>query len=258
MEMSRQMSGRFEGRSVIVTGAGAGMGRAAALAFAREGAAVTTGDVDEPGGQETVRLIQASGGQSRFVRTDVSDPEDVEALVLAAVETFGRLDHAFNNAGINEEEGPITELSDGRWQRTLDINLKGIFLCMRQEIALMARGGGGSIVNNASVLGLGGSVGTPAYVASKHGVVGLTRAAARDHASQHIRVNAVCPGTIQTPMYVRRVGTDPEQDARIAAAIPLGRLGQPEDVAEAVLWLCSDAASFITGQTLVIDGGEEA
>ncbi len=258
MEMSRQMSGRFEGRSVIVTGAGAGMGRASALAFAREGAAVTTGDIDEPGGLETVRLIQASGGQSRFVRTDVSDPEDVEALVLAAVETFGRLDHAFNNAGINEEEGPLTELSDGRWQRTLDINLKGVFLCMRQEIALMARGGGGSIVNNASVLGLGGSVGTPAYVASKHGVVGLTRAAARDHASQHIRVNAVCPGTIQTPMYVRRVGTDPEQDARIAAAIPLGRLGQPEDVAEAVLWLCSDVASFITGQTLVIDGGEEA
>ena len=248
----------FEGRSVVVTGAGAGMGRAAALAFAREGADVTLADVDEAGGLETARLIEAAGGRSVFVRADVADVGDVQALVAAALETFGRLDHAFNNAGINEEDGPLTELADELWRHTLDVNLKGMFLCMKHEILAIAQFGGGSIVNNASVLGLGGSSGTPAYVASKHGVIGLTRAAARDHAAQHIRVNAVCPGTIQTPMYVRRVGTDPKKDARIAAEIPLGRLGQPEDVAEAVVWLCSDAASFITGQTLVIDGGEEA
>lgn len=234
------------------------MGRAAAIAFAREGAGVAVADVDASGGEETVRLIQEIGGRALFVRTDVSRAADVQALVAAAVSTFGRLDHAFNNAGINDEHGPLTECSEEQWERIHEVNLKGVFLGLKHEIPELVRSGGGSIVNNASVVGLGGSSGTPAYVASKHGIVGLTRAAARDHAKQGVRVNAVCPGTIHTPMYVRREGSDPSHDSDVAAAIPLGRLGQPEDVAEAVVWLCSEGASFITGQTLVIDGGEGA
>jgi NAD(P)-dependent dehydrogenase (short-subunit alcohol dehydrogenase family) len=234
------------------------MGRAAAVAFARAGAGVVVGDVDVPGGEETVRLIHGAGGLAQFVRTDVSRAADVQALVAAAVGSFGRLDHAFNNAGINDEHGPITECSEEQWERIHEVNMKGVFLGLKYEIPELVRSGGGAIVNNASVVGLSGSSGTPAYVASKHGIVGLTRAAARDHAKQGVRVNAVCPGTIHTPMYVRREGSDPSHDSDVAAAIPLGRLGQPEDVAEAVVWLCSDGASFITGQTLVIDGGEGA
>jgi NAD(P)-dependent dehydrogenase (short-subunit alcohol dehydrogenase family) len=252
------MPGSLEGRSAVVTGGAAGMGRAASVAFAREGAGVTVGDLDEPGGEETVRLIHEAGGRAQFLRTDVSNATDVQALVTAAVAAFGRLDHAFNNAGINDEHGPLTECSEEEWERIHQVNLKGVFLGLKYEIPELLHSGGGAIVNNASVVGLSGSSGTPAYVASKHGIVGLTRAAARDHARHGIRVNAVCPGTIHTPMYVRREGADPSHDSEVAAAIPLGRLGEPEDVAEAVIWLCSDRASFITGQTLVIDGGESA
>src|SRR5262249_33573340 len=171
------MPGRFEGKGILVTGGGAGMGRAASLAFAREGARVTLADLDASGGEETARLIHAAGGEARFVRADVSRAADVEALITAAVATFGRLDCAFNNAGINEEHGPLTECSEERWDRILGINLKGIFLCMKYEIPQLLRAGGGAIVNNASVVGLGGSRRHPAYAASKHGVVGLTRAA---------------------------------------------------------------------------------
>jgi NAD(P)-dependent dehydrogenase (short-subunit alcohol dehydrogenase family) len=250
------MIGEFDGKAVVVTGGGSGMGRATALAFAHHGAHVIVADVTVPDGEETVRLILAAGGEARFVRTDVSQAAAVETLISAAVEAFGRLDYAFNNAGINVEQGPLTECSEEQWDRILAINLKGIFLCMKYEIPALQQSGGGVIVNNASVVGLSGSRGHPAYCASKHGIVGLTRAAALDHAHDGIRVNAVCPGTIYTPMYIRREGSDPEHDARLAAAIPLGRLGQPEDVADAVLWLCSARSSFVTGHALVIDGGD--
>lgn len=250
------MAGEFAGRSVIVTGGGAGMGRAACLAFAREGAQVTVADVDVASGEETARLIQQAGGVVQFVRTDVSRAEEVEALITAAVAVYGRLDCAFNNAGIHIERGPLTELTEEQWDRIIGVNLKGVFLCMKYEIPALRRARGAAVVNNASVVGLSGSRGSPAYVASKHGIVGLTRAAARDHAAEGIRVNAVCPGSIQTPMYVRREGSDAEHDARLAASIPLGRLGQPQDVAEAVLWLCSERASFVTGHALVVDGGD--
>lgn len=249
---------QFGGKVALVTGAGSGMGRAAALAFAREGARVALADMDAGGGEETAQLIAATGGEGFFVHTDVSQGAAVEALIARTVERYGRLDCAFNNAGINEEHGPLVECAEELWDRILAVNLKGIFLCMRSEIPAMLRGGGGVIVNNASIVGLSGSRHHPAYVASKHGVVGLTRATARDYAAAGIRVNAVCPGAIHTPMYVRMEGSDPAHDAEIAARLPLGRLGRPDDVAEAVLWLCSDAAGFITGHALVVDGGELA
>jgi NAD(P)-dependent dehydrogenase (short-subunit alcohol dehydrogenase family) len=253
-----RMAGAFAGKVALVTGGGSGMGRAAALTFAREGARVTVADVDADGGEETAQAIAAAGGESVFARTDVSVSAAVEALVAHTLERFGQLDCAFNNAGINEEHGPLADCPEELWDRILAVNLTGIFLCMKHEIPVMLRSGGGVIVNNASIVGLSGSRNHPAYVASKHGVVGLTRATARDYAARGIRVNAVCPGAIHTPMYVRMEGTDPVHDAEIAASLPIGRLGQPEDVAAAVLWLCSEAAAFVTSHALVVDGGELA
>ncbi len=250
------MPGQFSGKVALVTGGSSGMGQAAALAFAREGASVVVADTDVQGGEETVRRIQDAGSNAIFVLTDVSQATSVEALVATTVVTYGRLDYAFNNAGINEEHGPLTEGTEAEWDRILSINLKGVWLCMKYEIPAMLASGGGAIVNTASVVGLTGGRGFPAYVASKHGIIGLTKAAALDYGKDGIRVNTVCPGTIYTPMYERRVGTDPQTTDRIISEIPLGRLGQPEDVAGAVIWLCSAAASFVTGHSLVVDGGE--
>lgn len=250
------MAGQLEKKVGIVTGGAGGMGRAAARAFAREGARVAVADINLHGGDETVRMIREAGGQAIFVQTDVSDAAQVQALVRRTVHEFGRLDCAFNNAGINEEDSGVVELDEALWERIIDTNLKSIFLCMKYEIPAMLAGGGGAIVNTSSVVGLTATDGVPAYVASKHGIIGLTRASALDYAKRGIRVNAVCPGTIRTPMYDRRVGDDPANLARHAERTPIGRIGMPEDVAEAVVWLCSDAASFVTGHALAVDGGD--
>lgn len=234
------------------------MGRATAIAFAREGACVMVADINALDAEETVRMIGAEGQEARAFQIDVSQPAEVAALVEATLTAWGRLDCAFNNAGINIEHGPLAECSEEEWDRVLSVNLKGVWLCMKYEIPRMIAAGGGRIVNNASIVGLSGSRNTPAYVASKHGIVGLTRAAALEYGRAGIRVNAVCPGAIKTQMYLQREGDDPENNARIAAANALNTLGGADDVAGAVLWLCSDAAAFITGHCLVVDGGETA
>lgn len=238
----------------IVTGAGAGIGRASALVFAREGARVVVSDVNVEGGQETVERVRRAGGQAIFVCADVSSEADVRALIAATVETFGRVDCAFNNAGIEGTMGTTHECSDQNWDRTIAINLKGTWLCMRAQIEQMLRQGHGSIVNMSSVAGLVGFTGLPAYVASKHGVLGLTKTAALEYAERGIRVNAVCPGVIHTEMIDRVTGKKADAEQAFIAYEPIGRMGTPEEVGEAAAWLCSDAASFVTGACLPVDG----
>lgn len=239
----------------LVTGAASGIGAAAARIFAAHGERVVVSDTNEAGGQATVDRITDAGGEAIFVRADVSVAADVQALVAATVENFGRLDHAFNNAGIEGEQASLAEIAEDDWDRLIGINLRGVWLCMRAEIPVMLERGGGAIVNNASVAGLVGFAGAGAYAASKHGVVGLTRAAALDYAQLGLRVNAVCPGIIDTPMVARAVEGNPELAAGLKAAEPIGRLGTPEEIGEAAYWLCSDAASFMTGQAIAVDGG---
>ena len=250
------MAGQFTGKVALITGGSSGMGQSAAISFAREGANIVVADTNIQGGEETVQHIKDTGASALFVPTDVSRSTSVEALINATITIYGRLDYAFNNAGINEEHGPLTDCTEAEWDHIISINLKGIWLCMKYEIPHMLKLGSGAIVNTASVVGLTGGRNFPAYVASKHGIIGLTKATALDYGPHGIRVNAVCPGTIYTPMYERRVGNNPETTARITSEIPLRRLGQPQDIAEAVIWLCSDASSFVTGHALVVDGGD--
>ena len=245
----------LEGKIALVTGGTSGIGRDTAILFAKSGAKVVIAGRRELQGTQTVDFVQASGGEGLFVKADVSNPAEVEALIKKTVEKFGRLDVAFNNAGIEGVLTPIISQSEEDWDRTISINLKGVWLCLKYEIRQMLKqGGGGAIVNMASIIGLVGSVGAAAYSASKHGVIGLTKTAALENAKRGIRVNAVCPGFTETPM-ADRIFRAPEVHRYVVSCHPIGRLGRPTEIAEAVVWMCSDRASFMTGQSLVLDGG---
>lgn len=249
------MAGRVEGKVALVTGAGSGIGRASALAFAEEGASVLVADIDPKGGEETVRMIEEAGGKAGFSHTNVTDAAAVEAMVKLSVDTWGRLDCAHNNAGIAEERVLTADLREEVWDRTIDVNLKGVWLCMKYEILQMLEQGGGNIVNTSSVVGVVAVRHQPAYVASKHGIIGLTKAAALEYARTGIRVNAVAPGPILTPALESYMSESPAVGEHLKGQNPSGRLGTPEEVAQAVVWLSSDAASYISGHTLATDGG---
>jgi NAD(P)-dependent dehydrogenase (short-subunit alcohol dehydrogenase family) len=242
------------GKVAVVTGASSGIGRSAAQIYAREGARVVVSDIMESGGLETVEEVQKAGGEAIFVRADVSEPSDCEALAQKTMEAFGRLDIAFNNAGIGGEQNPTVDYSLEGWQKVIDINLSGVFYCMKYQIPAMMKNGGGAIVNMASILGWVAFANSPAYVASKHAVIGLTRNVAVEYAKQGIRANAVGPGFIRTPL-IEELEQNEEAYNMLVSLHPVGRLGEPEEVAELVVWLSSEKASFITGAYYPVDGG---
>jgi NAD(P)-dependent dehydrogenase (short-subunit alcohol dehydrogenase family) len=249
------MPGRLDGKVALVTGAASGIGRATALTFAREGAKLIIADMNADGGQQTVHMISENGGEAIFVQVDVSNATEVEAMISKAVETYGRLDCAHNNAGVGGSRTTVTDCPEADWHRIISINLTGVWLCMKYEIPEMLKHGGGTIVNTASIMGLVATGFNPAYMASKHGVVGLTKSAALAYAQSGVRVNAVCPGYIRTPMVEGLPWYNEEREAELISNHPIGRLGKPEEIAETVVWLCSDAASFVTGHTMTVDGG---
>jgi len=247
------METTFKNKVALVTGGSFGIGRATALAFARKGAKVVIADWKE--NNETMDLIENLGGDAIFVKCDVSKKNEVKSLIEKTIDTFGRLDFAYNNAGIEGTSATVQECSEENWDKTIGINLKGIWLCMKYEIPEMLKTGKGAIVNCASVAGLVGFQGLPAYVASKHGVIGLTKTAALEYAKLGIRVNVVCPGVIQTPMIDRLTGKKKETIEQFIDLEPIGRFGEPEEIANAVVWLCLDEASFVTGLAMPVDGG---
>jgi NAD(P)-dependent dehydrogenase (short-subunit alcohol dehydrogenase family) len=249
------MAGKLEGRVGVITGGASGIGRATALIMAREGAKVVVSDVQEEGGEETVNLIKQSRGEARFVKADVANSDDAEALVARTVEAYGRLDWAFNNAGIAGAIAPTHDYPDADWKRVFDINVNGVWYCMRAEIRRMLEQGGGVIVNTASDAGLIALPGISAYVAAKHAVVGLTKAAALEYAKSNIRVVSVCPGYVETPILDPMKQRAPEFLEKAMQDEPVGRLGRTEEIGEAVAWLCSDGASFVTGIAMPVDGG---
>jgi NAD(P)-dependent dehydrogenase (short-subunit alcohol dehydrogenase family) len=249
------MSMNFSGQVALVTGAAAGIGRATAQAFAGEGLKVVVSDVDVEGGESTVALIQQAGGEATFVRCDVSKEADVQALMTSVVLTYGRLDYAFNNAGIEIEKGKLNEGTEAEFDAIMGVNVKGVWLCMKYQLPLLLAQGGGAIVNTASVAGLGAAPKMSIYSASKHAVIGLTKSAAIEFAKKKIRVNAICPAVIDTAMFRRAYEADPKKGEFVAGMHPVGRIGKVEEISAAVLYLCCDAAAFTTGQALAIDGG---
>jgi NAD(P)-dependent dehydrogenase (short-subunit alcohol dehydrogenase family) len=253
--VQENMTTELEGKVALVTGGTSGIGRDTAVLFAKAGAKVVVAGRRDVEGNETIELIRFAGGDGLFVQADVSKASEVDALIQKTVERFGHLDIAFNNAGIEGVWVPIVRQSEADWDRTININLKGVWLCLKYEIRqILRQGGGGAIVNMASITGLIGSAGAAAYSASKHGVIGLTKTAALENAKSGIRINAVCPGVIETPMGERLFGA-PAVHKYVLGCHPIGRLGTPAEISEAVVWMCSDRASFMTGQSLVLDGG---
>ncbi len=251
--MAPQIPFDFSDKVALVTGGSRGIGRATAVLFAQSGAKVVIGDVD-PAGDQTVEAIKRDGGEATFVRTDVSEEADVKNLIAAAVRTYGGLHCAFNNAGVLPPTVTLVEMDESIFDRTLAVDLKGVFLCMKHEIVHMLQSGGGAIVNNASIAGLIAEPGVSAYIAAKHGVIGLSKAAAVEYANKGIRVNALAPGLVNTAM-TKAWFDDPNMSAYFIANTPIGRVSQPAEIAGMVLFLCSDLASFTVGQTFVIDGG---
>jgi NAD(P)-dependent dehydrogenase (short-subunit alcohol dehydrogenase family) len=252
------MQKKLEGKIALVTGGGGGIGRATALAYAREGAKVAVVDIDIRAADEVVGAIHALGGEAMSIETDVSRSEQVVAMVDKVVARFGRLDVAFNNAGIDVEHEPLAKATEETFDRLISVNVKGTWLCMKHEILQMLAQGGGAIVNTASIGGLIGAPRQPIYGTTKHAVLGMTKAAAVEYGRKGIRINAVCPGVIRTPMMERAVERDPRRKAYIEQAHPIGRVGEPEDIAAAVVFLSSDDASFMIGHSMVVDGGYTA
>jgi NAD(P)-dependent dehydrogenase (short-subunit alcohol dehydrogenase family) len=248
----------FNGKTALVTGAGSGIGRATALAFAKYGARVVVADLNQAGGRETVEMIhERFHGEAAFIGVDISDPGQVQAMLAETVQTFGSLHYACNNAGVAGEQGTTADYSLDDWRRVIDTNLTGTWLCMKYELPEILKAGGGAIVNVSSILGQSGFANAPAYTASKHGILGLTKTAALEYATQNVRINAVCPAVIETPM-IGPIREDAEMLAAMKAMHPINRLGQPEEVAEAIVWLCADESSFVVGEALLVDGGYTA
>ncbi|MBD2837398.1 SDR family oxidoreductase [Pseudomonas sp. JM0905a] len=252
------MSMKFSGQVALVTGAANGIGRATALAFAAEGLKVVVSDVDVTGGEGTVELIRAAGGDAVFIRCDVTRDAEVKALMEGTLAAYGRLDYAFNNAGIEIEKGKLADGDEAEFDAIMGVNVKGVWLCMKHQIPLMLAQGAGAIVNTASVAGLGAAPKMSIYAASKHAVIGLTKSAAVEYAKKKVRVNAVCPAVIDTDMFRRAYEADPKKAEFVATMHPVGRIGKVEEIAAAVLYLCCDAAGFTTGHALAVDGGATA
>lgn len=249
------MSTEYKDKVALITGASSGIGFATAQAFAKQGAKVVIADVQTDKGEQAVAAIKQAGGEASFVKTDVSDPKQVENMVAHTLSTYQRLDFAINNAGIDGDRALTADCSEQNWDRVIDINLKGVWLCMKHEIPQMLKQGGGCIVNIASIAGVVGFQNVPAYCASKGGVIQLTKTAALEYAKQGVRINAVCPGVIKTPMVAGVFEKDPKMEEALNAGTPIGRLGSPEEIASAIMWLCSEHAGFMIGQPLIMDGG---
>jgi NAD(P)-dependent dehydrogenase (short-subunit alcohol dehydrogenase family) len=249
------MGQRLENKVALVTGAGSGIGKASALAFAREGAKVVVADIVVDAGEQTANAIMESGGEATFIKADVARAAEVDAMVSKTVELYGRLDCAYNNAGLAVSPRLTTDTAEEDWDRLMNVNLKGVWLCMKYEIPHMLNQGKGAIVNASSMVGVIGLPKRSAYAASKHGVIGLTKVAALEYADAGIRVNAICPAVVRTPLVENIISSDPEAEAQLLSMIPMKRLASLEEIAEVVVWLCSDASSFVTGHAMLADGG---